>query len=96
MNSTLDAQALRLQHYDSWTVNDLTDNGTVMLDSTHAQSGKQSGIGAYVQSLVRHGYIEFTGVVERSTAPHRKSGIVRRWRWTEAGHAWLTALGEQR
>ena len=73
---------------DSFSTNELTDDGQIVLDPAHAQSGKQSGIGAFINAMARRGLIEFTGQIVKSTAPHRKSGMVRVWRGTEAGRLW--------
>ena len=85
----LQAQAARLILADlRFSSNDVTINGDIVIDPTHAQSGRQSGIGAMFNEMARRQLIEFTGDIEASTSPHRKGGMVRIWRGTEAGRLW--------
>lgn len=76
-----------------FTVDDLTDDGTITLDSgAHRPNGRQNGIGAYMRGAVRHGYIAWTGDVDKSRSPHRKGGMVRVWTGTIVGRRWAERI----
>ena len=71
-----------------FTADDLTDGGPLTLDSSHTPNAQQSGIGSMFSRASKAGRIEPTGNVVRSTAPHRKGGMIREWRATTAGQRW--------
>jgi hypothetical protein len=71
-----------------FTADDVTHNGARTVDPTHRSNGAQSAIGKVFQEAQRLGWIESTGRVVRSTAPHRKGGGIRVWRPTQAGIDW--------
>lgn len=72
----------------TFTADDVTGDGNVALDTSHAPNAKQNGIGTLFNQASRRGLIDFTGNVVRSNAPHRKGGAIRVWRGTEAGVLW--------
>ena len=82
---------------EPFTSDDVTDNGNRSVDPTHRANGTQSAIGSMFQQAQRNGWIEFTGRVVRSSAPHRKGGGIRVWRPTQAGIDWAIEqlAGEQ-
>ena len=73
---------------EDFTADDVTDRGTRTIDPTHGSNGAQSTIGSVFQQAQRNGWIESTGRVVRSSAPHRKGGGIRVWRPTPAGIDW--------
>lgn len=77
-----------LREARSFTADDLTDEGDLALDPSHAPNGRQNGIGSFVRSARSRGLIEPTGAVVKSRAPRRKGGVIRVWRPTLAGIEW--------
>ena len=75
-----------------FSADDLTDNGQVALDPSHAPNGAQSGIGSLIQWAARERLIEWTGAVVRSKAPKRKGGAIRMWAGTTKGRAWARSV----
>ena len=73
---------------EPFTADDVTKDGSIAVDPSRAQSGRQSSIGALFMEHSRAGHIEPTGEVIRSRAPSRKGGAIRVWRATPAGIAW--------
>lgn len=73
---------------DPFSADDVTGDGAVTLDAGHGPNGAQNGIGAMINSAARRRLIVFTGDVTRSRAPHRKGGLQRLWRGTDAGRLW--------
>lgn len=82
----------RLAHFITegkpFTADDVTDNGNLTVDASHAPNSRQSTIGALFQHHARVKHITFTGRVVKSTAAHRKGGAIRVWEGTESGRAW--------
>lgn len=73
---------------DPFTADDITRDGELSLDPTHAPNSRQSGIGAFFQRSSKQGLIVTNGSVVRSKAPHRKGGAVRVWEATPKGRSW--------
>lgn len=71
-----------------FTADDVTNEGSEAIDPDHTPNGAQSGIGRMFQIANRKRYIEWTGDVVPSKAPHRRKGIIRVWRGTAVGRAW--------
>jgi hypothetical protein len=86
----------RLAHFimlgQPFTADDVTDNGAIAADAAHNPNSKQSSIGALFQSHARLGHIAFTGDVVKSTAKHRKGGMIRIWEGTESGRRWAAGV----
>lgn len=86
----------RLAHFimqeKPFTADDVTDNGAITADGTHAPNAKQSSIGSMFQSHARRGHIVFTGQVIKSTAKHRKGGMIRVWEGTASGRRWAEGI----
>ncbi len=70
------------------TADDLTDNGRIAIDPSHAPNGKQSAIGSFFRQMGEEGILERTGRVVRSAAPKRKGGLIQVWAVTEYGAQW--------
>lgn len=77
---------------EPFSSDDVTANGSVALDGSHAPNAGQSGIGSMFQAAAKAKRIEFTGEVVRSKAPHRKGGVIRVWVGTEVGQLWARRL----
>jgi hypothetical protein len=73
---------------EDFTADDVTDSGMRTVDGSHRANGRQSAIGKVFQEAQRLGWIESTGRVVRSSAPHRKGGGIRVWRPTQLGIDW--------
>lgn len=78
-----------------FTADDLTDNGQIAIDPSHAANGAQSGIGSLIQWAARERLIEWTGAVVKSKAPKRKGGAIRVWSGTTKGRAWARSVLDQ-
>lgn len=76
----------------SFTADTLTKAGADTVDPSHQANGAQSSIGALFRSYAQRGWIEWTGDVVRSTAPHRKGGAIRVWQPTITGIRAATAV----
>ena len=82
----------RLAHFimsgKPFTADDVTDNGAITADGSHAPNARQSSIGSMFRSHANSGHIVFTGEVIKSAAKHRKGGMIRVWEGTESGRRW--------
>lgn len=76
----------------TFTADDLTSAGDIAIDASHAPNGAQSGIGTVFNKAARRKLIEFTGDIKGSAAQHRKGGMIRIWRGTEAGVLWARSI----
>ena len=89
MNQILEARlAEAILDRETFTADDVTDEGRIALDARHGANARQNGIGSLFNEHARAGHIAFTGRVERSRAPHRKGGAVRVWTATGPGRLW--------
>ena len=70
------------------TADDITIDGLLAVDNSHAANGRQSAIGSAFRSWAQQGLIVRTGRVVRSKAPHRKGGMIQVWAVTPEGIAW--------
>jgi len=86
----------RLAHFildgHPFTADDVTDNGMITVGGGHDPNSKQSSIGSMFQSHARLGHINFTGDVTKSTAKHRKGGMIRVWEGTAKGRRWAEGV----
>lgn len=87
----------RLAHFimqdKPFTADDVTDNGAITADhGAHNPNSRQSTIGALFQHHARQGHISFTGEVIKSTAKHRKGGMIRVWQGTNSGRRWAEGI----
>jgi hypothetical protein len=68
-----------VEKFEEFTADDVTDRGKLTLDDDHTANGKQSAIGSLFAQASRARRIAPTGRVTKSTAPHRKGGLIREW-----------------
>lgn len=73
---------------DTFTADDLTGYGTVTVNGDHDPNGAQNAIGSFIRTAAANGWIQKTGRVSRSQAPHRKGGLNQEWQPTPKGRAW--------
>ena len=73
------------------TADDVTIDGAIAIDSTHAANGRQSAIGSAFRGWAEDGLIVRTGRVVRSKAPRRKGGMIQVWAVTDVGVEWAWA-----
>lgn len=71
-----------------FTIDAVTECGEIARDRGHAQNGTQNSIGSVIRNAASKGRIEFTGEIAKACSPHRKGGMIRVWRGTEAGRLW--------
>lgn len=70
-----------------FSANDLTASGDITLDPDHEPNAANNGIGTLFSQAHKAKLIAPVGVT-RSTAPHRKGGMIRTWQPTEKGRLW--------
>ena len=84
----LDRLATVIVAQETFSADDVTNNGAITAAGNHEANATQNSIGSLFQSAARSGWISFTGRVVRSRAPHRKGGADRVWQRTVDGVEW--------
>jgi hypothetical protein len=75
---------------DSFTADDLTVGGLMVIDPDRKPNSSQNRIGSAFRHWSEQGLIRWTGDVVQSRSPRRKGGMIRVWESTPKGRAWAT------
>jgi hypothetical protein len=75
---------------DAITMDDVTRCGQIAIDPTGRPNEKQNGLGSFLPTLARRGWVRKTDRVLSSRSPRRKSGTQRVWEITDKARRDLT------
>jgi hypothetical protein len=68
---------------DEITMDDVTRCGEIALDPNGDPNAGQNGLGSFLPTLAKRGWVERTDRVLPSRSPRRKGGTQRIWRITD-------------